>query len=193
MKVSTSKVTQDVTQGNQNKVTVTQNKNIVTVTGKLAQLTAFVSSDAEQAALGPCKWVALDIDTGETDIVNTVKWGDYTLSAVDKAEAENAGLDGGHILFWFKADKGTVEQTLTLVDGSKSPVKLTFRFQERSSGGGGGGGSGGGVALSSSSSANSNSPTTVTVTTANNAATAAVQAAKTMGAATATAKLQKPR
>ena len=90
-----------MSQANQDAVTVTQNGNTITITGSLAALNSFASTNSAQ---GSGKWIGLDLNTGLSTIVG-VTWGDSAeLTQDDVDEAASVGLGAGHIVFWTKAE-----------------------------------------------------------------------------------------
>ena len=90
-----------MSQANQDAVTVTQNGNTITITGSLAALNSFASTNPAQ---GSGKWIGLDLNTGLNTIVGAT-WGDsYELTQDDVDEAASVGLGAGHIVFWTKAE-----------------------------------------------------------------------------------------
>lgn len=88
-------------QANQDAVTVSQSGNVITISGSIAGLNSFASTNPAQ---GSGKWIGLDLNTGLDTIVGA-KWGDsYTLTQDDVDEAASVGLGAGHIIFWTKAE-----------------------------------------------------------------------------------------
>ena len=107
-------------QANQDAVTVTQNGNVITIAGSLAELNEFASTNSAQ---GSGKWIGLDLNTGLETIVGA-KWGDnYILDQSDVDEAASVGLGAGHIIFWTKAE--TLPKTIKVND-----VEYTITFVE---------------------------------------------------------------
>lgn len=94
-------VNQADSQANQNAVTVSQEGNVITITGNINDLKSFASTNPSQ---GSGKWIGLDLNTGLETIVGAT-WGDnYTLTQDDVDEAASVGLGAGHIIFWTKAE-----------------------------------------------------------------------------------------
>lgn len=90
---------------------MTQDGTTITITGSLAELNEFASTNPAQ---GSGKWIGLDLNTGLDTIVGA-KWGDnYTLDESDVAEAASVGLGAGHIIFWTKAE--TLPKTIKVND-----------------------------------------------------------------------------
>lgn len=80
---------------------MTQSGNTITISGSLADLNEFASTNSAQ---GSGKWIGLDLNTGLETIVGAT-WGDnYTLNQDDVDEAASVGLGAGHIVFWTKAE-----------------------------------------------------------------------------------------
>ena len=92
-------------------------------------LFTYLSSDPDQAALGPKEWVAIILRL-EEDLLN-VTWNGYALTAADKADAEAFGYnDGKTIVYWAKyEDLAGAGKTVVLgtVDGTKSDKTIVFK------------------------------------------------------------------
>ena len=110
-------------QANQDAVTVTQEGDVITVSGSLDDLEEFASTNPSQ---GTGKWIALDLNTGLNSIVGA-RWGDYVMTQADADEAASVGLGAGHIVFWFKAEEG-YSRDITISSGSKS-ITITVEFE----------------------------------------------------------------
>lgn len=101
MATAPNDVNKEASQANQDAVTVSQEGNVITVSGDLANLNTFASTDPNQ---GSGKWIGLDIDTGLDTIVGSI-WGDsYELTQADADDAASVGLGAGHLVFWAKAE-----------------------------------------------------------------------------------------
>ena len=89
-------------QANQEKLTVTQNGNEISVkvAGGVESLNTF---DSGNPAQGSAKWIGLDIDTGISDITK-VLYNGVQLTEDDVAEAASVGLPAGHFVLWLKAE-----------------------------------------------------------------------------------------
>lgn len=89
-------------QENQDKLTVTQSGNEITVTvdGGVSSLNTFASTNPAQ---GSGKWIGLDINTGEKDI-RKVTFNGTALTDADVADADSLGLAAGHFVLWLKAE-----------------------------------------------------------------------------------------
>lgn len=91
--------------GNLDKTTMTFKDGVITlnINGGVESLEKYLSSDPGQQD-APHAWLALDIDTGTTDI-KTVKYGDYQLTQADVDEATSWGFAPGHFVLHVAADK----------------------------------------------------------------------------------------
>lgn len=101
---------------NQNKAKVTYKDGEITVVvdGGVESLETFISSNPEQATFGPKAWIALDVDTGTSDI-KTVKYNGTLLTQADEDEADSWKLAKGHFILYIKADDVAVDpKTITL-------------------------------------------------------------------------------
>lgn len=103
---------------------MTQSGDTITVSGSLADLKSFASSDPNQ---GSGKWIGLDLNTGLDTIVGAVWCGTYTMTQADVDEAASVGLGAGHIIFWFKAEEG-YSRELTVASGDETAT-FTVQFQ----------------------------------------------------------------
>lgn len=111
-------VNKEVSQANQDAVTVSQNGNTITISGNLEALNTFASTNAAQ---GSGKWIGLDLNTGLDTIVGAM-WGTYEMTQADVDEAASVGLGAGHIIFWTKAE--TLPKTIKIND-----VEYTVVFE----------------------------------------------------------------
>lgn len=112
---------------NQAAVTVTQNGDEIVISGDLANLIEFASSNPAQ---GEHKWVAVDIDTNLPSIVGAT-WDGSELTQADEDEATQLGLPKGHIVFWAKAD-ALVEDARVITIGleGKEDCEITVLFED---------------------------------------------------------------
>lgn len=92
----------EIARANQDKATLIQDGNDIVIYLN-GELEAYLSSDSNQAADGPQKWLAIDIDTKE-ETIEGLTWNTYPIGASDVAEAASIGLGAGHIIFWARAD-----------------------------------------------------------------------------------------
>lgn len=115
---------------NQNKVTISKEGNVYTITGNLAELDTWTSTNSSQAALGDQPWIALDIDTNLSTI-NGATWDGQPLGAQDVEEAQSVGLGEGHIVFWARANAlAEQDREITIGAGSRPSVTITVKFTE---------------------------------------------------------------
>ena len=113
-------------QENQDKLTVTQEGNEVTVkvAGGVESLNTFASSNPAQ---GSGKWIGLDINTGVGDITK-VTYNGSELTADDVAEAASVGLPAGHFVLWLKAEVvKTTPRKITLGMEDKDDTVITIK------------------------------------------------------------------
>jgi hypothetical protein len=96
---------------------VTQEGNVITISGSLAELNEFASTNPAQ---GSGKWIGLDLNTGLETIIGST-WGSYELTQDDVDEAASVGLGAGHIIFWTKAE--TLPKTIS-INGEEFTVQF---------------------------------------------------------------------
>lgn len=87
---------------NQDKVTITQVDDIITVTANDI-LDEFLLTDPTQQD-AEHQWVALAIETGASDITQ-VTYNGNPITAADVANAESLGLPAGTFVLWIKAEE----------------------------------------------------------------------------------------
>lgn len=105
---------------NQNAVTITKiSDNEYEVSADISSLKAYASSNPSQ---GTHKWVGIKILTGESTIVG-LEWNGTALTEADVTEASTVGIPAGGIIYWFKADGGSV--TLSIAKEDKTTA-ITF-------------------------------------------------------------------
>ena len=109
-------------QENQDAVTVTQSGNEITITGDLAALNTFASTNTAQ---GSGKWIGLDLDTGLDTIVGAT-WNGSPLTQADVDEAASVGLGAGHIIFWVKAEALPKRVTIGAEGKENVTIKVSF-------------------------------------------------------------------
>lgn len=115
---------------NQNAVTVKQTGNKIEISGNLADMNSFKSTNEAQ---GTAKWVALVIDTGQPSITS-VAYNGKPFTQEDVAEAASVNAPEGSFVWWLKAEnvknepaqclltsKGYVSKTLTVSFNDTSP------------------------------------------------------------------------
>ncbi|MEA4920196.1 MAG: S-layer homology domain-containing protein, partial [Clostridiaceae bacterium] len=115
-----------VSQQNQDIVTVSKSSNTVTVTGSLANLNSFESTNVSQ---GTHKWVGLVVDTGESSIIGVSYNGTaFTQSDVNDAASVNVGA--GKFVLWIKADEVvSTPKTFTLSKSGRTTITITVAFK----------------------------------------------------------------
>ena len=91
---------------------VSNNTIAVTVADGVELLDKWTSTDPEKAILGDKPWIALDIDIGTDDITQFKRDG-RQLTSQDVQEAEDWGLEAGHILLWIDAEESIKTFTLS--------------------------------------------------------------------------------
>lgn len=111
---------------NQDAITVGNSGNDYTVSGKLADMQAFTSTDPLQS--GEHKWIGLIINTGEDDITKVTVDGS-SLTEEDVADADSVNAPKGSLILWLRAEE-VVSAPRSLkfkTDGKKeTTVKITF-------------------------------------------------------------------
>ena len=95
---------------NQNAVAISQSDNLVTIR-QIGELTSVVGGEGEH------EYVAIDVDTGLDTIVGA-KWGDYTMTSEDAAEAASVGLPAGHLVYYAACDALSSPRTIVLKSGT---------------------------------------------------------------------------
>lgn len=116
-----------MSQANQDAVTVTSSGSNIVITGTLANLNEFASTNPAQ---GTHKWIGIDIDTGLETIVGAT-WNGSALTQDDVNEAASVGLGAGHIIFWAKADEiATTPRTIVIGAADHEDVTVTVTFVE---------------------------------------------------------------
>lgn len=117
--------TTSAAKANQHAVNVKQKGRVVTVTGKLADLQSYASSDATQ---GTAKWVGLVVDTEEPDIT-ALTYNGSALTASDVAEAASVGQGAGKFVLWIKAEVvSAAAKTIVLASSTKPSATYTINF-----------------------------------------------------------------
>ena len=113
-------------QANQNKLVVSNSDNTINVkvSGGVDSLNTFASTNPSQ---GSCKWIALDINTGESDITK-VTYNGTALTQDDVDEASSVNLPAGHFVLWLKAEvvKAT-PRVITLGTEGKEDTKVIIK------------------------------------------------------------------
>lgn len=117
-------VNKEVSQANQDMISVEQDGASVVIVGTLADLNTFASTNPAQ---GEAKWIGLDIETKANSIVD-VKWNGTQLGAGDVIESASVGLAQNHIIFWAKAE--ALPRTITLSAEGFDDAQLVVSFQE---------------------------------------------------------------
>ena len=117
-----------LSQFNQDSVEVTQDGNTVTVSGYLAALKSFTSTDSNQT--GEHKWVGLVVATGQSDIT-TVKYNGQLMTDADVADAESVNAPAGSFVLWIKAEE-VVEAAkgFTLSQDGRADKTITVKFTD---------------------------------------------------------------
>lgn len=112
---------------NQDKVTITQIGNKITVTAN-KELEEFLSTDPTQAD-AEHQWVALAIETGADDITKVTYNGKY-LTAADVADANSLGLPAGSFVLWIKAEEVAITPKKIVLGGKDFETKeLTINVE----------------------------------------------------------------
>lgn len=100
--------------------------NTFKIKGNLTKLYSWQSSVAAQ---GVHKWLAVDVNTGESTITS-VTYNGSALTSDDVADATAWGLPAGHFILWLKCDEiALTPKTITLGASGKSPETLVFVFE----------------------------------------------------------------
>ena len=76
----------------------------ITVSAPMSKLTAYASTDSYQASLGPAQWIGLEIKTG-FDSLKGMKYGTYSFTDADIAEAAATGCSAGSFVLYIRADE----------------------------------------------------------------------------------------
>ena len=112
---------QEVSQANQDAITVTSSNNVINIVADVDELNSFASTNPAQ---GIGKWVGLVIDT-DTDDITKVTYNGYALTEDDVAEAASVGVGAGKFVLWLKAES-TFPKTITLGTDGKLDTTVTI-------------------------------------------------------------------
>ena len=94
--------------------------------GNLSELKTYASSVEAQ---GSHKWIAFDVDTGESTLTK-VSLNGQALTNSDIQEASSLGLGAGHFVFWGKADVLVNKPAIfTLSVSGKEDETISFKFE----------------------------------------------------------------
>lgn len=100
--------------------------NTFKIKGDLAKLYSWQSSVAEQ---GIHKWLAVDVNTGESAITS-VTYNGSALTSSDVTDATTWGLPAGHFILWLKCDEiVSTPKSIVLGVSGKTSETLTFVFE----------------------------------------------------------------
>ena len=117
---------------NQDRVTILKDGNDITIQIN-EELNEFMSTNEHQQDRAH-QWVAIDIDTGMSDI-RQVTWDGEPLTDADVADATSLGLPAGHLVFWAKADViATAPRTITLGATGREATVLLVTVDDRTQG-----------------------------------------------------------
>ena len=112
-----------MSQANQDDVTVTQDGNTITVSGRVNELNSFASTDPNQ---GTAKW------TGESDITK-VTYNGSALTQADVEDAASVGQGAGKFILWIKAEVvAETPKTFTLGTQGKEDTTITVIVEDTS-------------------------------------------------------------
>lgn len=100
IEVVAADVNEDVSQANQDMITVTQDGAEVKVAVN-GTLNAFASTNPAQ---GTGEWIGFEVATGVADLTK-VTFDGVALTAADVAEANSLGLPQGSFVLWTKAEE----------------------------------------------------------------------------------------
>ena len=108
---------------NQDATVVAQNRNVITISEADEQ--QWSAYERFEPAQGDHDWVAVAINTGESDITRVTMDGvAFTQSDVDAAT--ELGLDAGSFVLWVEADDATYPKDIVLGTQGKENTKITI-------------------------------------------------------------------